>query len=546
MKLPILKGITIEHLSLSRDTIRKQFEPGINMIIGGNGIGKTTLINTVLYALVGNSPYEWLNLRTGRTEATPLIEKNYFRGRLSPDDLDRARVTLTFMVDGAEFTIARALGHPRILCVSIQNEADERPQLIDGDPDSLEMTYRKLMEQALDVTKFEDFVFLVAHLLLFDEQRKTLTWDSEAQNRILRLLFLDEFDNNFNALSNQVTDLNTKARHRSEARKEIRRSIARWTESKAEATAGAAAPQELDRERIEAQIAHLETELDRREDELSALDAMLEDSVTQIKSWIAEANQVEIRKIPLAEEIERLETQFYSEIYRGIPPEYQLVLEGLHRQGVCQVCGTRGEGLRALGATLKTEGLCLVCRSPVEYRMEAEESNDHSTLVRTINDLRKQQDQLSATQQACEKAQTAANLELKSIQDKVAEAQRSRRAIESTLAELRSRLTLDSASQPSADSKGDDWLDTQKQEIARLDQEILEYYSQSEQALKQLEKLNEMLVSRLGEVRDNLTPLFADYASRFLGTHCELVISQRTHAKKPVAYMFPRFYDTQV
>jgi ABC-type multidrug transport system ATPase subunit len=48
MKLPIIKQVAIENLSLYNEDIYYTLSPGINMVIGGNGIGKTTLVNILL------------------------------------------------------------------------------------------------------------------------------------------------------------------------------------------------------------------------------------------------------------------------------------------------------------------------------------------------------------------------------------------------------------------------------------------------------------------------------------------------------------------
>ena len=51
--LPTLKRVKISNYSLFRKDIDYEFILGLNLIIGGNGIGKTTFINIVKYALIG-------------------------------------------------------------------------------------------------------------------------------------------------------------------------------------------------------------------------------------------------------------------------------------------------------------------------------------------------------------------------------------------------------------------------------------------------------------------------------------------------------------
>ena len=86
MKLPILNKINIKHLSLYNGEIDRKIFPGINMVVGGNGLGKTTFVNTVIYALVGNTNFKTLNIKTGKIDLAPLVAPDYFTGRIEPKD----------------------------------------------------------------------------------------------------------------------------------------------------------------------------------------------------------------------------------------------------------------------------------------------------------------------------------------------------------------------------------------------------------------------------------------------------------------------------
>ena len=50
--LPQLKKVKISNFSLYNKDIEHDFIDGINLIIGGNGVGKTTFVNIVKYALI--------------------------------------------------------------------------------------------------------------------------------------------------------------------------------------------------------------------------------------------------------------------------------------------------------------------------------------------------------------------------------------------------------------------------------------------------------------------------------------------------------------
>lgn len=52
--LPELKKIEIRNFSLYQKDIIYEFIHGLNLIIGGNGMGKTSFINLIKYGLIGS------------------------------------------------------------------------------------------------------------------------------------------------------------------------------------------------------------------------------------------------------------------------------------------------------------------------------------------------------------------------------------------------------------------------------------------------------------------------------------------------------------
>src|SRR6266513_1971851 len=95
MLLPRFEHIVIQRLSLYRGRITHPVQPGVNMVIGGNGVGKTTFVNAVLFALLGNAEYDVQN-PAGKTERVAVVPSDFFKGRITPEDENDAKVTLRF------------------------------------------------------------------------------------------------------------------------------------------------------------------------------------------------------------------------------------------------------------------------------------------------------------------------------------------------------------------------------------------------------------------------------------------------------------------
>jgi len=546
MRLPRVKKIRVEHLSLYKEAIDQIFYPGINMIIGGNGIGKTTLINSILYGLVGNATYKRFNLNTGKYDSIALINENYFQGRIEPKDQDRAKIELTFEINNLQIKVERTLNRPKILRFVVYQDHENGQLFEDKNYSDLENEYRKLMAQNMEIEHFEHFVFLVANLLLFDEKRLTLVWDNEIQNRVIRLLFFGrKQDEEFDDLSSKVTIYDTESRHKSEERKDIRNAIKDWLARKAEMTEQNVSESTSELMKTEQEIAHLEEALENIESEIENTEKSLESEVSQRKELIANIDKIELEKLPLIEKVKEVENQFYSDIYQNVPPEYVLILESLIKKGVCQICGNTGSNLKKLGKELKDNGICLVCRNPIKYEDEKIDDKHKEALIETINLLREKIEKLESDQKANIDAQISTDTEIKKLQDLLVEKKYQKRQIQSKTLELKALYSSKANSESIDESQKDIWLVEQQKRIAKLDTEINNLRKKSKDAQKALQKISKELINILNNVNEELTPLFSHFASKFLSTECELVISQKTKARKPVAYMYPRFNNKE-
>src|SRR5205085_9756332 len=109
-----------------------------------------------------------------------------------------------FHVGKTRIEITRALFRPRILKLNMGGKG-----VSTADSDTVELEYRKRMTELMNFQTFEHFVFIAANLLLFDEARRTLIWDPQNQNRVIRLLFLTEFHSRLSELSEKATTLDT-------------------------------------------------------------------------------------------------------------------------------------------------------------------------------------------------------------------------------------------------------------------------------------------------------------------------------------------------
>ena len=166
------------------DGVRIDFFPGITLIVGANGLGKTTLITMIFRMITG--PFDIPQLRSGddlgfrRLEARrlPINERNTFAARVSDRALD-ATAHLEFQIGSKRVTIDRRLSD-----LALQEARVDSTTCRD------EKTFQTLLATSAGLGSFGDLILMLRYLVFYFEDRRQLVWDASAQRQLLRMLFL--------------------------------------------------------------------------------------------------------------------------------------------------------------------------------------------------------------------------------------------------------------------------------------------------------------------------------------------------------------------
>ena len=116
--LPQLKSIHLRNYSLYPNgkglDFKHNFVDGINLIVGGNGMGKTTFVNLIKYSIIGHYKKRYDYTRTYKSKAITKRTSNpwnYFTKRKDPSIETAAAPTIivVFFINGVEFEVERDL-----------------------------------------------------------------------------------------------------------------------------------------------------------------------------------------------------------------------------------------------------------------------------------------------------------------------------------------------------------------------------------------------------------------------------------------------------
>lgn len=169
---------------------------GVYCLAGANGLGKTTLLNTINYGLTG------LVLDPERTMFSPgeIVRENkgyteqYFSGRIHKKDEKKAEVELVFTVNGKTFRLIRGFLEREELKLfevyrNVNNKIVSLLNTKQKSPTELNNLYKKELTSSVGFPDFEYFIFYQLYVLTFDENRRMIFWDDRASSNALAIAF---------------------------------------------------------------------------------------------------------------------------------------------------------------------------------------------------------------------------------------------------------------------------------------------------------------------------------------------------------------------
>src|SRR6266478_7464256 len=165
--LPRLVGFRLTGFQpIFRQDISMSLGNGPNVILGGNGLGKTTIMQAIVFGLTGGAEdaiEEEKGLRWNHS---------YFRGRLNATQLGAASIEVDFALGKTEFTVRRGLNGSDV----IGFRAGRSKRWIE-DKERAQDAFSQALQEVGGYQTTRDFAFLVHRLLYLPETRRLLAWD---------------------------------------------------------------------------------------------------------------------------------------------------------------------------------------------------------------------------------------------------------------------------------------------------------------------------------------------------------------------------------
>jgi uncharacterized small protein (DUF1192 family) len=356
------------YVNADRDSFDHAFLPGVNVIVGINGLGKTTLLNVIFRLLVGPfDPAKADRDRPGRRQADLTRNKNFdFFRRRANDEAVEAKASATFRFGDRRVSITRSLHDLRLLEYAIDGHqtligddgAESETGLMDDLARLMGFDVMNATARGSDSYRY-DYDFVVRNLIFFLEDKIPLIWNPDGQFVILRILLVDEaLSENIAKARNELLKADSQYRNRLWASNKLRDQISEQLTTLAELSA-------------EAEAFHLVVS------EVGALQQARDDLVEQRDFFSDEMERTENQLLQARADafdaqiaLRSEEAAYFQQAFRSIRTPGDLILQALESHEGCLVCGNRDEATYERARRLMDEHCCPVCEADTALGVE--------------------------------------------------------------------------------------------------------------------------------------------------------------------------------
>lgn len=398
-------------------------ERNVFCLIGANGLGKSTFLNTVNFAITGAIPDPDRKFQSAqdyyKNAARRERSDEYFNGRLSEASRRLASATVDLAWPSAFLSVTRdLLGGTGVTRLTVSDNVTGEVTIITSadDPDgNLNARYEAEVLKLTGLEDFAQFVFVVHFIATFDEGRHLLMWDDGALTNALYLAFgadpvaakaADKLQRDMDRESSRGRNVRFSARHVADRIKVL-----------TDMLDGAETDDHVPEAELQAQHEGLIAARNEAEERVRRKQAELRDADlkwTDLSAALTET-QLEYRRA------------FSSRLQKSSSVDHHPIVRATLSEDRCSICGTAHVG--AVIQARLTAGECPLCESPIDRSIKddgavAELQRIDAAIAKIRDDLATilaTRDRVNAELIAAHAAEDAADTALTAFEEKEAQ-----------------------------------------------------------------------------------------------------------------------------
>lgn len=548
--LPELLSINIKNYTLYSNCLDYTFDfvKGVNLVLGGNGMGKTTFVNIIRYAILGlyKKPFGYTRTYQGNIiEKRQLFPQKYFSNRMDDSIHTDASptVSISMKINNVIVELTRDLSSITLIQLKVDgvkvsgtlvNQFSFEKLSDAAKVDSLPYKYEEIIKSNTNL-EFDDLIFFVNEVLFFGEDHKTILWNDgdffpDVQSELFNKYFNDpDLDKKRQEAIRKAKYFDSLSRHSSEDMRAINKVLIKMKDTpKVGLAKGNNKNTALTLIELKGKLAEMDTRLASIQKERAS------------KSQDISLLQNEINKISLSandidKQIKQIEEKLNNHIWETLHPSYHVFIKNIQLNHICPMCNQPNDEL--VQNVTNAVNSCFACSAPI----------NENTEIDTI--LSKQFEEISTHRKALYQSINSKKRTIQDIEQQIinldsefSKIELGRRTVQQQVRELEYENAISDNSRNSIQP----FLD----EVNRLTQ-------QKEAYQKQRDEQYDIVTSITNEIEDVITAnvhifssIFAQYAGMFLGLPCELTyIKQANDTNKrfyPVIDGKVRFYAEEM
>lgn len=341
---PNIQKVCINNFSLyAQECVIIDFSKAVSCIMGANGIGKSTLLNCINYAITGyiNQPDKKVRSIKEFVEGNN-YHKKYFTGRINEIDKDTANITVFFSINGKEIEVNRNFFPSNTVnYFKINGKAAEN--------------YESSIVGFSKLKSYNQFVFIMLKVLTFDESRDCLFWNHTVLTPTLFVCMGSNVEDAGKAddLSRELQKYGSRIRN------------LQWDITKATArlnTLIEQKPVKNPEEKTAEDIASEKNEYELLEKELAETNNRQVTLTANRKMLSAQITELSLQK----NELERKYRIVYEKLFatNSLTEKHPLIQKIVQEE--CPICGTKHHALPELFKNNLNNHICPLCYTKVD------------------------------------------------------------------------------------------------------------------------------------------------------------------------------------
>jgi energy-coupling factor transporter ATP-binding protein EcfA2 len=391
--------------------------PGPWLVIGVNGLGKSTLLLMLRHVLTGPVRARAAGF-TGERSDLQQIDPRFFAYRVL-DGAKTAKASITVKFGTSVLSVTRRLSDLALVEASLQAPDGVHPIATEG-------AYRELLAKAMNFASLDDALRTIDRVTFFLEAREPLIWDTAAQFELFRAILLPQHSGELRLLESTIVSSDSSARNLNATIFTLTKRRDTQMQRNVQA-AGVRAQLAASTAKLEeAQAAELKFQR-----QLEAYDEQRSDARTETK-------RADRMAVEAASAYEQIKYEVLRHAFAGVPPNDQYVFLKIITDRVCTACGNPADDFANELEERRKQNQCLVCG---QSRHQSETVVSTTTALQekaeaayaTLMKVREEQEELKSKFAAAEATYLAADRDVDDCRQLVDTIQREVRLLRSKL-----------------------------------------------------------------------------------------------------------------